>query len=204
LVEEGRVAHGFVGVIMRELDEAQASRYRLPHNRGVQITKLVEGGPADQAGLQVDDFLVSINGRAVRKSSDVVSVIAQLPPGREADLVFYRSGDRQSTVVTVGQRPQDIVSAFSGLMTKTITPALAGRWDLPPDSRGALVTEVLDDSPADQAGLQRGMLVTHANGRQIDSADELRALMASPLARSGLRLRVQTKRGAVMMVVLQY
>ncbi len=204
LVEEGRVAHGFVGVIMREIDEIQANRFRLPHNRGVQITKLVEGGPADQAGLEEDDFLVSINGREVRKSSDVVSVIAQLPPGREADLVFYREGRKQRTVVTVGQRPQDIISAFSGLITESLTPALIRRWNHPPDSRGALVTRVIEDSPADHAGLQRGMVVTHANGRQIDSAAELRAFMASPLARSGLRLRVRTPRGVVIMVTLDY
>jgi S1-C subfamily serine protease len=119
LREHGRVDHAYLGVTMRALDERVSELFNLP-SEGVLISEVVEGSPADEAGLEggdtqvvVDgqsyvlggDIVVRADGRPVRSPDDLSSVVSAKEPGDELELEITRDDERQTVTVTLGRQP---------------------------------------------------------------------------------------------------
>ncbi len=72
---------------------------------GAVVAGVVPGGPADAAGLQAGDRVLSIDGKAVSKSGDVAAAVAGLKPGRDVKLALRRGDGERSLTITLGTRP---------------------------------------------------------------------------------------------------
>jgi len=91
-------------------------------------------------------------------------------------------------------------SALSGVRVENLTPEMARRLNLPPSSRGVVITEVDPDSGASDAGLQRGDLIEEINRQPIANASEFDAALRKAGKQSVL-LRVRRAEGARFVVV---
>jgi membrane-associated protease RseP (regulator of RpoE activity) len=74
--------------------------------RGVVIAHVEPGSPAEQAGLQVHDLLVTYDNQDIYSTEQLVKLIRNDQPGREVELTFVRGGRMQESVVTLGSAPQ--------------------------------------------------------------------------------------------------
>ena len=85
--------------------------------RGLVVVELVEGGPAEQAGVQVGDILTRLDGQEVETRQDVIDLLAQYEPGDKVVLTLYRHRNRQSREVTVtlGEHPNTPGMAYLGV-----------------------------------------------------------------------------------------
>jgi putative serine protease PepD len=72
---------------------------------GAVVAGVVPGGPADAAGLQAGDRVLSIDGRPVTESADVATAVSGLKPGRDVKLSVRRGSDQRSVTVKLGTRP---------------------------------------------------------------------------------------------------
>ena len=72
---------------------------------GALVGEAVEGEPAADAGLRRGDVIVSIDGRRVRDSEDVVSAIERQRPGQRVEVEFRRDEDTRSVEIELGVRP---------------------------------------------------------------------------------------------------
>jgi serine protease Do len=94
LIENGAARHPYIGI------EGQAERipthfaklFELPADRGVLITSVSSGGPADLAGLRVFDLLVEIDGRPVPTPAAIRRVLSAHRPGERLDAIVLRDG----------------------------------------------------------------------------------------------------------------
>ncbi len=105
LMQQGRVERAYLGVTLVDVTSQLARQFNLPVEQGVVITQVVSGGPAARAGLRVNDIIVRIGGRDVRNSGELLQALTQLRAGQTVEVEFYRGGSRQTTNVTLGQRP---------------------------------------------------------------------------------------------------
>ncbi len=78
---------------------------------GATIAAVVQGGPADDAGLRAGDRIVRIGGEAVSDSDDVASAVAARKPGDVVDVVVQRSGEQRTLKVTLGTQPRNAVQS---------------------------------------------------------------------------------------------
>ena len=69
------------------------------------MQRVTSDSPAGEAGIRVDDVIVSIDGKAVSGSSDVLSLVRQHRPGDKVDIVVVRNGDRTTVQATLVARP---------------------------------------------------------------------------------------------------
>jgi putative serine protease PepD len=99
LLERGEVRHAYLGV---SLDEEPAE------GGGVSLGEVVEGGPADDAGVQAGDAIVAVAGTEVESPEDVRDVLESKEPGDEVQLRLRRDGDTRTVTVELGERPQQI------------------------------------------------------------------------------------------------
>ena len=105
LKKNKRVIRGYLGLIPDELTNGLRAEIGLDNNRGILIEEVFEGGPAERAGLRVNDVLLSINGEAIVQERQALLIAASTKPGDEIEVVFWRDGEQLSTTVIAKERP---------------------------------------------------------------------------------------------------
>lgn len=105
IIEKGRVVRGWIGIAPEDIATDQARRLGLARG-GVVITNLYVNSPALAAGLQPGDIVLAVDGADVRSAQETLTRIAQLAPGRTAQLRVQRGQQVAEVPVTVGERPR--------------------------------------------------------------------------------------------------
>jgi S1-C subfamily serine protease len=116
----GEIKRAYLGVEMVPVTEELARDLNLPVDRGALLQTVVEGGPADKAGLRGGrtptgsgiaaggDLIVEVDGEQVRTPDDVAAAIADNSPGDEVEVVYYRGEKRRTATVKLGERPDQL------------------------------------------------------------------------------------------------
>jgi S1-C subfamily serine protease len=79
-------------------------------DNGLQVTDVYPNGPADLAGVQVDDLVETIDGHTVRSLTDLLSEVERHAPGDSVTLTILRSGSRGPVTVQLAQRPATLAA----------------------------------------------------------------------------------------------
>ncbi len=103
IIEKGYVSKPYIGVSITLVSE-ESRGYGLP--AGVAVQSIAEGGPADEAGLQVYDIITAVNGDPVTESSDLTEAVGNSLPGDVLEFEVYRQGETLTINVTVGEKIQ--------------------------------------------------------------------------------------------------
>ncbi len=106
IIDNGVVIRGWVGVGVQDMTLELAESLKLPKVKGALITEIVNGSPADRAGLKPGDVLVAIENKVVTDSSGMLNLVAALKPDSTALLKAIRDKDELVFKVTVGRRPR--------------------------------------------------------------------------------------------------
>ena len=99
LMEFGEVQRGYLGVVIQELDWQLARQLNLDVSQGVVIANLVRNGPADKAGLRVNDVIMEIEGNVINSSSRLLEIVGSHKPGDELDVLIQRDGKREQVSI---------------------------------------------------------------------------------------------------------
>lgn len=105
LIAYGRVRRGYLGVEPQDITPQLAQAFQLKNTAGFIITSVTQGGPGSKAGLVAGDVIETIDGMAVKNSSDALNRIAGKPPGTLVTLGGVRQGKPFSVQVRVAERP---------------------------------------------------------------------------------------------------
>lgn len=97
LIEEGEVVRGYLGVNVGETPNT-FEIYRQP---GIFISGVDRGSPAEEAGLQPEDYVIEIAGTPISSAAQGLSLVADSKPGTELEVKFYRGQQLMTTVVTI-------------------------------------------------------------------------------------------------------
>jgi serine protease DegQ len=105
IIKTGSVVRGWIGVEVQDITPELATSFNLPVAKGVIITGILRGGPADLAGIRPGDVLVAVNGTQVTDSSTMLGLVANLPPGSIANLKIIRDGKESIAKAKITKRP---------------------------------------------------------------------------------------------------
>jgi serine protease DegQ len=112
ILTNGSVTRGWIGVEPQNLSKELAESLNLPKDTsGVLISGVLEGGPADKAGMKPGDVLTQVNDQAVNDVVTLLNRIAQTGPGDEAKINLLRKGKTMTLKVQVGKRPKSKAAA---------------------------------------------------------------------------------------------
>jgi Do/DeqQ family serine protease len=179
LIAHGKIVRGWLGVSVQDLTPELAKSFGVPSNtKGALIAEVVQGGPADKAGLQKGDIVIAYQGKEIKDSSTLRNEVAATTIGQVAQISVLRKGKREEFKVTIGNLADSAkllsVSAKERLggEFRTVTPKEAERYGLD-SGQGVVVTEVDPKGPIGQAGFEKGDIILEINGQQIDGLDGL-------------------------------
>jgi len=101
LVKNGHVSRGRIGVTIQEVSAATAENFGLDRPRGAAVSSVESGGPADKAGIEPLDIILSVNGKPIDTSDQLPPLIAEIKPGQSAQLEVWRDKAIKRISVTV-------------------------------------------------------------------------------------------------------
>jgi serine protease Do len=210
LAESGQVVRGWLGVTAQPLTSELAAGLRLPQAEGALVSQVWEGSPAAAAGLRRGDVIVEIDGRKISRTTDLSLLVAATPVGKTVNLAVLRDGKPVSLTAQVARRepqaplaqaprPEAPQRARLGVSVEAVTPAMAGQLGI--NTAGVIVRDVVDGSPASEAGLRPGDIITEANRQAVKSPDDLRRAVDGTQPGTPLLLLVQREGAASYLTV---
>jgi serine protease Do len=96
---------GYLGVQTEEVTKENFSKFGLRDVRGVAVEKVLEGSPAQTAGLQNGDVIVKINGEDISSTRKLTRLVSEISPDHQAKVTVLRGGSEREINVTLGKRP---------------------------------------------------------------------------------------------------
>lgn len=107
LLEEGEVRHAFLGVQLAPLTGPVRDRLGLDTEEGALVLGVGEGSPAQEAGIEGGDVIVSLEDTEIRDLADLTATLRAFTPGDEVTLTLVRDGEERTVTATLSERPAD-------------------------------------------------------------------------------------------------
>ncbi len=188
LKDKGRVDRGWLGVMIQDVDKDLASSLGMNKPMGALISEVDSEGPAAKSGLKAGDLIIKFNGNDVHTSSDLPYLVGRTAPKSKVPVIIMRKGKEQSLTVTVGILPispeeaatrpaaQPIDSSVDvlGLAVSTLEQTQRGGAE-----SGVVVRDVKPGSPAAEAGIQAGDVITQLAFSDIKSPSDYAKIVKS-------------------------
>ncbi|MNT09083.1 Periplasmic pH-dependent serine endoprotease DegQ precursor [compost metagenome] len=105
IISTGSVTRGWIGVEPQDMTPEIAESFGLDAKEGALIAAVVQGGPADKAGVKPGDVLTKVDGSSITDTTALLNAIAQLKPGVDIKMMVIRRGKPTELTVTIGKRP---------------------------------------------------------------------------------------------------
>jgi serine protease Do len=195
LKARGRVARGYIGVALKDVDPDLQASLKLSVSKGALVQDVTPGSPGERAGLVAYDLIVSVDDRPMDSNDQLIQEISGRQPGSVARLTVIRNGREQQVSVKLAERPgresrgtaqapdggtrpekQNQGTAPTpdglGLTVRELDRDTARRLGIPGELRGVVVSKVEPMSGAFDAGIERGWIVLEINREPVVSAPE--------------------------------
>jgi serine protease DegS len=105
IITHGRVVRGWLGIAGQEVTPQLARSFQLKEVKGILISGVLEGGPADNAGIRPGDIITQIGNHTPENARDALHIISMLPPGEKVKIKGWRGQNEMEAEVTVIERP---------------------------------------------------------------------------------------------------
>src|SRR5215475_4701418 len=200
LAARGKVTRGWLGVSIQPLTRELAKGFGLKEPKGVLISDVIAESPAEKAGIQAGDIITEFDKKKVDTPQDLQKAVAATTPGKGVPVKVWRDKSEKTLEIKIGETPDDNVALKStnkgrtmlGLDVRPITPDIARQLNLR-GGEGVLVFSVDDDSPAAEAGLQRGDVIREVNRQRVRNLQDYER--ATKEVKEGDRVTVLLQRG---------
>jgi Do/DeqQ family serine protease len=203
LVATGTVRRGLLGVNINDLTPDVAATFGLPGNSGALVIRVAEASAAERAGIQINDVIVSINGKQLRDSGSLRNFIGLLPPGENVAVGLIRDGREQTVTAVLGEIPTTAaVTAAPAEQEKDELDTVFEGAELvdnagPNGVAGLLVARVDPGSPAADRGLRPGDVITKVNRVRVRTLAE-----AVPVMQDARAIILEVQRGSRSQLIL--
>lgn len=187
LITRGKVVRGWLGVIIQDVTPEIAESFGLEDATGTLIADVLKEGPAEKGGIKRGDIIISFDGKPIDDVNNLRHVVAQTEVGKKVAVVVIRDGKEKTIKVEVGEQESGMQASIgpsssdpgkTGLTVQELTSEIASQLGYE-DDQGVVISEVESESPASEAGLQRGDLIKEINRKPIRSLSDYNKAMSS-------------------------
>ena len=184
IIDKGKVEHGWLGIYFEELTDETIKILDLKIKNGMHVTKVMEDSPAEKAGIKVGDILLELNGKNLKKSSDLTIAIGNALPGTKVKVKVLRDGKTFDKDITLGDRSSmntaqtekndaETLSNY-GIELADISNSLRQKYKISANIKGVVITSIDPRGPAANAELEAGDVIYKINNVTISSLEEMK------------------------------
>ncbi|HXR04775.1 MAG TPA: Do family serine endopeptidase [Verrucomicrobiae bacterium] len=189
LISSGKVTRGYLGIIPQDITPDLAGEFNLPVQNGALVSDVETNTPAQQAGIKSGDAIVEINGKKVPDANSLRLMVSDLAPGTKVAVKFIHDGHEKTVTVALAELPISTnqagndqnggsgsgnprTDALDGVTVADLDKQVRGQLNIPDYIQGVVVTDVDQDSNADEAGLRPNDVIVEINHHPVANADQ--------------------------------
>jgi serine protease Do len=175
----GKVVRGWLGVMIQKITPELKEKLNLKDEKGALVADVTKGGPAEKAGIERGDVIVSFDGKDIKEMRELPFIVASTPVGKTVKVEVIRKGERKNFDVKIRElkEEQAAVSAEEeatpklGMSVEELTPELAKNLNVAEKS-GIVVVQVEDDSAAAVAGMKPGDVIMEIDQSPVKNLED--------------------------------
>ncbi len=201
LLKDGKVRRGLLGVNIQDMNESLAKSFGRADTKGALVAQVVEGSPAEKAGIKPEDIILKFNGQDVSGAAELKNLVGRVKPGATSKLNVWRNGKTMDFSIEIGERtakalgsaaPQPAGETFEelGLELERVPAAAAEKMGLK-EGEGVLVKDVKGDGLGSKMGLRTGDIILEVDGKNITSPSDFSAGVKKAREHKVIRLKIQ-------------
>ncbi len=206
LVASGAVTRGYLGVMIQDLTPELAGALGLDEATGVLVADVSPGSPAAEAGIQTGDVLTHLDGAPIEGVGPLRNQVSLMQPGERLELRLRRGGEEQTLELAVGELPTTATAEAEeeeapaersfGLAVSELAPQQAEQLGYEAGAAGVLIRAIEPGSPAEEAGLQPGMIVSRIGAQAIETPEDFVQAIQRGYEQGQALLLVRTPEGS--------
>jgi len=207
LRDKGKVVRGFLGINIVNVDADRAAAFDLKAQEGAFVESVETGKPAEKAGVRPGDTIVKVDSVPVKDTRDLIGYVSSKTPGSKVQLGLVRDGRDTTVTATLAERKDepadegeaDNLASYDtpgkiGMTVQELTPQLRQMQRVKTGVEGLLVVRVKEVSPAADAAIQEGDVITSVNGEKVTTTDEFGKIVGKARKGDYLKLYVYSPR----------
>ncbi len=121
LVKNGKVIRGWLGVTVQGITPELSKQFNLKEEKGVLVGDVIEGGPAEEAGIERGDVIIEYDGKKIDEPYQLRNMVANTTPGKEVELKIIKESKTETKKVTIGEPPAEIQEASTSEYNNFLT-----------------------------------------------------------------------------------
>jgi len=179
----GSVTRAYLGVTVQEVTPAIAKAIGLDSPKGALVSRVSPNSPAQKAGLQSGDVILSMNGAPILESNQLRMSISMMGTSQAMKMQIFRNGKTQEVTAETAEMPGkkverastergDSTGALEGVSVESLNPEMAQQAGVAPNTKGVVVTGVDPASAAASSGLKEGDVIQEVNHNKVSNSDE--------------------------------
>ena len=177
----------FFGVEVLSVNAIIAEQLSLPGERGVLVNGVVDGSPAQKAGLQRGDVILSLDSKAVEDIESFRQLLAAYNPGDNARIAYIRNAQKDTVYAQLAALPDSLTTAQDtdssesdwGISLSDVSSAVRNSLNIPANISGVAILSVIPGGAADEAGLQPTDVITGIDQTPVSSMDDFFRALSS-------------------------
>jgi serine protease Do len=198
LKDKGKITRGWLGVVIQRVTPEIAKSFGLKASEGALVSDVMEGSPAEKAGLKTGDVITSFNGKQIKDMDQLPRAVASTEIGKKVRLGIIRDGKEVEKEVVIGEMKEEGLRAQGkpetekdyGLVVQNITPEIGKHLGLK-DKKGVIVTDVQPGSPAQEADIRSGDIIKEIGRQPVRNVGEFKEAMKKANIKEGIVLLVK-------------
>ena len=209
LKDRGKVTRGWLGVVVQEVDRGLAQSFGMKKPEGALISRIIPGGPAEQAGLKSGDIILSYNGQELGSSAALPPMVGNSDPGEKAQLKLMRDGKQIEVPIEVGtldpgeteSKTEHAAAAPPGTLGVVVRALTADERTRAQIVSGGVWVSQVNAGAGREAGLRIGDIVLSLGGSEIDSPDRFAEVIGRLQPGQSVPLLVQRRGTPVFLAI---
>ncbi|MGY0400164.1 MAG: Do family serine endopeptidase, partial [Ostreibacterium sp.] len=182
LKNKGFVSRGWLGIGIQKVNQALAASFGLETPKGALVANVSPNSPAEQAGLQLGDIILSFNGKLIQKESDLPPLVGTVAVGKIVSIKVLRSGKVQMLNVKVGElddgQPKRVSQTKGKMDLGFRVRDLAAKEQIALSVKGGVVViGVSSGSVASVAGFRLGDVIINIDNHNISSMKDFNRML---------------------------
>lgn len=181
-ISGGKITYGWMGITLIDIEDSYKEELKVKGKEGSLVAQVFLDSPASKAGVHAGDYIISLNGKAVKSSDQLVREVGDISAGESAVFVVLRNGKEVTLRAKVEERKDETVSNNSklwpGFTAVPLTADVRKQLKLEDKVKGVLVVNIVSKSPAAVLSLRNGDVITAVNGKEIKNITEFYNLIS--------------------------
>jgi len=175
LRDTGTVQRGYLGVQIQSVNDDIADSLGLNKARGALVTQVIENSPADAAGIEAGDIILSFDGKSISEMRDLPKIVALTEAKKEVDVVVWRNEEEVTIRASVGGNADSETAATKtddagtklGMTLMQLDEDNRKKLGVAEDIEGVVISKVDPESAAFDRGLTRGEIIRKVGNTEV-------------------------------------